>query len=134
MKLFRIRKANETTIVVQNLKNNQVTLRKTNHVKKLDIENIPEIDLPQTLINKLKILTKENIESIFEIDILPENKELRRSKRINPEIEFNDDDSQPLLEIPPEDLIIDRDIGNYVNELSTIYEDQEINYIINLIM
>lgn len=134
LKLFRIRKANETTIVVQNLKNNQVTLRKTNHVKKLDIENIPEIDLPQTLINKLKILTKENIESIFEIDILPENKELRRSKRINPEIEFNDDDSQPLLEIPPEDLIIDRDIGNYVNELSTIYEDQEINYIINLIM
>ena len=79
--------------------------------------------------NRLKILTKENIESIFEIDILPENKQLRRSKRINPEVEFNDDNSQPTIEIPPEDLIIDRDIGNYINDLSIIYEDQQINYV-----
>ena len=129
LNLFRITRADKTTIVVENLKNHQVTLRKVNHIKKIEVQDIPEIDLPQTLINRLKILTKENIESIFEIDILPENKQLRRSKRINPEVEFNDDNSQPTIEIPPEDLIIDRDIGNYINDLSIIYEDQQINYV-----
>ena len=70
------------------------------------------------------ILTKENIESIFEIDILPENKELRRSKRINPEIEFNDVNVCGTLNLVK--ACVDYDVKRFIfSSSSSVYGEVE---------
>ena len=112
LKLFRVIEERSHTLKLEDILTKQHTHRKVQHCKKIDVQEKEYLDLDIKLIDKLKIITPDNINSIFEIEILPTDP-ISTRLRSKPK-EYTE------LNLPEEEMIPDFDAR--LQELGTIYE------------
>ena len=112
LKLFRVIEERSHTLKLEDILTKQHTNRKVQHCKKIDVQEKEYLDLDIKLIDKLKIITPDNINSIFEIEILPTDP-ISTRLRSKPK-EYTE------LNLPEEEMIPDFDAR--LQELGTIYE------------
>jgi hypothetical protein len=110
-KLYRVVKARNFTVILEQVLTGQLIYRHITDVKRLDFGKMSKVKIPEYLANSFEIITISNIETMFEIEKLSSS-----SDRIRIKIK----DVQNLMDEPSED---DEDLYTYDENLDVINPD-----------